>query len=124
MLALFKKQQKLLFAKKLRTNMTYTEKRLWKKLRANQLGFKCKRQVPIGPYIADFAFLALSIVIEVDGSIHDTYDQQQKDKTKDAYLKNRGFLVIRIPNNMVKNELDTVLATLKEICEYQVVKLG
>jgi hypothetical protein len=39
--------------------MTEVEKRLWYLLRRNQFeGVKFKRQVPIGPYIVDFAFLS------------------------------------------------------------------
>jgi hypothetical protein len=43
-------------AKKLRTNMTDAERRLWYRLRAHRFGgYKFKRQVPIGPYVVDFA---------------------------------------------------------------------
>ncbi len=42
------------YAKDLRKNTTDTEQRLWYYLRAKRLGFKFKRQVPIGTYIVDF----------------------------------------------------------------------
>jgi very-short-patch-repair endonuclease len=119
MISTYNKENKLQFAKTLRKTMTPAEKILWKKLRSNQLGFKCKKQVPIGPWIVDFAFLSLKIVIEVDGSIHSTFDQQQRDKAKNQYLKKQGFFVIRVLNSMVSNELDIILQTIKDVCEYE-----
>jgi hypothetical protein len=38
-------------ARDLRRNSTAAEKHLWYNLRANRLGFKFKRQVPVGAYI-------------------------------------------------------------------------
>jgi len=54
-------------AKTLRKNSTDSEKRLWYYLRANRLGFKFKRQVPIGAYIVDFVCLEKQLIIELDG---------------------------------------------------------
>jgi hypothetical protein len=39
----------------LRQNSTDAERHLWYYLRANRLGCKFKRQVPMGAYIVDFA---------------------------------------------------------------------
>ena len=44
-------------ARDLRKNSTDAERHLWYHLRANRLGFKFKRQVPIGAYIVDFVCL-------------------------------------------------------------------
>ena len=42
-------------ARTLRQNMTEAERRIWQILRLNRMkGCKFRRQVPIGPYIADF----------------------------------------------------------------------
>ena len=58
-------------AKKLRSDMTDAERRLWYRLRAHRFdGHKFKRQVPIGPYVVDFACLGRKLVIEVDGGQH------------------------------------------------------
>ena len=55
-------------AKKLRANMTDAERRLWYWLRAHRFdGHKFKRQIPIGPYVVDFACLNRKLVVEVDG---------------------------------------------------------
>ena len=58
-------------AKRLRSNMTDAERRLWYRLRAHRFnGHKFKRQVPIGPYVVDFACLGRKLIIEVDGGQH------------------------------------------------------
>src|SRR5207244_2703982 len=42
-------------ARALRQNMTEAERRVWQILRSQQMqGYKFRRQVPIGDYIADF----------------------------------------------------------------------
>ena len=65
------------YAKNLRRQSTDTEQHLWYYLRANRLGFKFKRQVPIGAYIVDFICFEKRLVIELDGGQHlnnQTYD--------------------------------------------------
>jgi len=53
--------------------MTEAERRIWYFLRSRHLvGFKFRRQHPIGPYVVDFACLAHKLVIELDGSQHAT----------------------------------------------------
>jgi very-short-patch-repair endonuclease len=44
-------------ARDLRKNSTDAERPLWYSLRASRLGFKFKRQGPIGEYIVDFVCL-------------------------------------------------------------------
>ena len=52
--------------------------------------------------IADFYLpKPLKIVIEIDGSYHNTHNQQARDLNKDAYYKQRKFKVIRIKNSEV-----------------------
>jgi len=57
-------------AKKLRSNMTDAERRLWYRLRAIAWRIKFKRQVPISPYIVDFACLSQKLILEIDGGQH------------------------------------------------------
>ena len=53
-------------ARDLRKNSTDAERHLWYHLRANRLGFKFKREVPIGAYIVDFVCLEKRLIIELD----------------------------------------------------------
>jgi very-short-patch-repair endonuclease len=60
------------FARYLRRNMTGVERLLWSRLRRRQQGgFKFRRQVPLGPYVVDFACYAARVVVEVDGPGHE-----------------------------------------------------
>ena len=94
-------------AKKLRSNMTDAERRLWYWLRAHRFdGHKIKRQVPIGPYIVDFACLGSKLIIEVDGGQH---SESQRDVERDNYLRENGFRILRFWNNDVLRNTDGVL---------------
>ena len=71
------------FARRLRSNLTGAEKKLWRILRLRQLnGVKFRRQQPIGDYIVDFVSFEARLIIEVDGGQHaedEEYDQQRTD---------------------------------------------
>ena len=96
---------------KLRRSLTDSEQRLWRYLRRRYLrGCRFRRQVPIGPYIADFACLYPAIVIEIDGGQH--AEQTAYDATRDAFLNQRGFKVLRFWSNEVLTQTDAVLAVI------------
>lgn len=82
-------------ARALRKNQTDAELELWRKLRDRQIdGWKFKRQVPCGPYIADFFCVDASLVIEVDGNQHfETRAGYGARRT--AFLKLQGQQVLR-----------------------------
>lgn len=80
-------------ARDLRKNSTHAEKHFWYNLRANRLGFKFKRQVPIGPYIVDFVCYEKRVIIELDGRQH--MENQAYDIKRTACLTARGFKVLR-----------------------------
>ena len=86
------------FAKSLRHEMTGGERLLWQRLRGEQLGFKFRRQHPLGPYVADFACLAPRLIVEIDGSQH--ADQQAYDSKRDMFFREHGFDVMRFPANL------------------------
>jgi very-short-patch-repair endonuclease len=96
----------------LRKNMTDAERKLWSKLRANQLGVKFRRQVPFGSFIVDFMSLGGRLIIELDGSQH--YEEQavQRDKLRDDYFAKEGFTVIRFNNTEIMENMDGVLDTI------------
>jgi very-short-patch-repair endonuclease len=84
-------------AKEMRSDSTDAEQRLWQVLRAHRFaGYKFRRQVPLDFYIADFICFAERLIIELDGGQH---AESTKDMRRDAYLKTRGFRVVRIWNN-------------------------
>ncbi len=86
-------------AKMLRSTMTRAEKLLWDKLRNKQLtGFKFRTQHPMDIFIADFYCHQLMLVIEVDGGVHNTREQQEYDEGRTAELEAYGIKVIRFTN--------------------------
>ena len=60
-------------AKKMRSEPTPAEHRLWQILRAKRLaGYKFKRQLPIDQYVVDFACLSHRLIVEAVR--HQSYD--------------------------------------------------
>jgi very-short-patch-repair endonuclease len=89
-------------AQRLRKVQPFAERKLWAALRALKMNFR--RQVPIGPYVVDFAHLASKLVIEVDGYWHGVTDRLKRDKTRDAWLIAEGFRVLRFTDDRVKGD--------------------
>ena len=101
--------------RRLRSDMTGPEARLWSRLRARQLqGLKFRRQHGIGPYIVDFYCPEQSLVIEVDGDSHADADQMLKDQLRDRYFQSLGLRVIRYFNDDIVKNLDGDLEDLAE----------
>ncbi|MBS7459040.1 endonuclease domain-containing protein [Coralloluteibacterium stylophorae] len=94
-------------ARTLRRNMTDAERRLWSRLRANQLaGHRFRRQHPLGPYIVDFACIESRLVVELDGGQH---LDSPADARRDAWLRQHGFHVLRFWNDDALLRTDAVL---------------
>jgi very-short-patch-repair endonuclease len=100
-------------ARRLRANATGAEGRLWRHLkRSPMLGTHFRRQVPVGPYIADFACMAARLVIEVDGSQHGLDTGMQKDAGRTRWLEQEGYRVIRFWNNDITKNIKGVLEAI------------
>ena len=101
-------------ARELRQTQTPYEAKLWKLLRNRQLaGYKFRRQVPIGPYFADFACIKEKLIIELDGNSHDGCEEH--DRERDAFLHNDGWRTIRILNRDLMRSEDDVWQTIEQI---------
>lgn len=103
-------------SRKLRRNETDAEYRLWYELKNRGLsGFKFSRQVPLGPYIADFVCREKMLIVELDGSQHasSTHDRQRA-----LWLNTQGYAVLRFWNHELfeglSDTLDTILAVLND----------
>jgi very-short-patch-repair endonuclease len=77
-------------AQQLRREDTPAEAMLWSRLRNRQLnGLKFRRQHPIGRFIVDFCCAEQSLILEIDGSVHDQqadYDQARTDALQNSRL--------------------------------------
>ena len=89
--------------------MTLYECLLWKNLRKSPEGFAFRKQHPIGKYIVDFINLEKKLIIELDGSGHLMDEQIRHDATRDKFLTDSGYQIIRFWNRQVYKEMQNVL---------------
>ena len=102
-------------ARTLRSELTPAEQLLWMNLRNRRLvGFKFRRQHPIGCFVADFYCAEHRLIVEVDGDIH--RHQQSRDAARTAWLEAHGYRVVRFSNAQVLHELPLVLSQIQMIC--------
>jgi very-short-patch-repair endonuclease len=79
-------------ARKLRQGGNIAEALLWDELKAKGLGgYKFTRQMPLGPYFADFACRSHKLVVELDGSHHadSAYDHRRNE-----FMRAQGYSVL------------------------------
>ncbi len=101
----------------LRNNPTLAERQLWQELKGKQLeGFKFRRQHGIGRYIVDFFCPKLRLIIEIDGSIHQTEHAVAYDSLREKELEQAGFLILRYSNEDVFQRMDTVIGSIRQTC--------
>ena len=97
-------------ARELRQVENEAEERLWWELRGRRLnGYKFVRQLPIGPYFADFACREANLVVEVDGSQH---EGSKRDVVRDETMNGNGWSVLRFWHTDVLAERESVLKTI------------
>jgi very-short-patch-repair endonuclease len=102
-------------ARRLRRDMTETERRLWWALSELELGYRFRRQHPIGARIVDFACPAAKLAIEVDGGQHAINDAEDEARTQE--LASHGYRVIRFWNSDVMEDIEGVLLAIKQALE-------
>jgi cyclase len=105
----------LLFAraKELRNNLTHPEMVLWGYLKTKPLGYKFRRQHPLGIYIADFFCYKRSLIIEVDGSIHNKEDIKRADMERQKSIESLGITVLRFTNDDVMKHFSEVVKKIE-----------
>ncbi|WP_269933521.1 endonuclease domain-containing protein [Aminobacter sp. HY435] len=101
-------------ARELRHGDNIAEAALWNELKAKKLGgYKFSRQVPLGPYYADFVCRQARLVIELDGSQH---AGSSHDARRDEFMHANGYSVLRFWSaDTLKNVgavCETILAAL------------
>jgi len=83
---------------------------LWLELKARKLGgYRFTRQLPIGPYFADFACREKWLVIEVDGHQH---ADNSYDRRRDDFMRAEGYSILRIWNHDVLRHRTSVCETI------------
>lgn len=108
------------FSRQLRNHSTLGEVLLWMQLRAGQVqGFTFNRQKPLDRYIVDFYCKKLNLVIEVDGSIHDTAEARVKDQERQQVLEQMGLSFLRFHDSDVRYNMTFVLREIHEFIDRQ-----
>jgi very-short-patch-repair endonuclease len=94
----------------MRRGPTDAESAIWQLLRNRRLAaYKFRRQFPFQNYILDFVCFDQRLVVEIDGSQHAS---SQRDKIREAVLKQEGFRVLRYWNNDVLKQPKAILEDL------------
>ena len=95
-------------ARHLRRQSTDAERCLWHHLRGRRLlGFKFRRQVPVGSRIVDFLCLEAKLIVEADGGQHMV--RRLEDEQRTVELERRDYRVLRFWNHQILQETDAVL---------------
>lgn len=98
-------------AGELRKELTPTERKLWSRIRNDQLnGVNFRRQHAVGKYIPDFCSPKEKLIVELDGSQH--LEQQEYDEERTKYFESLGYRVIRFWNNQIMNDMDGVILAI------------
>jgi len=106
----FASPNKIERARALRRAMTPAEQALWAVLRGKALGLRVRPQHVIRGWIVDFYAFAASLVIEVDGDVHDL--QCEEDARRTDALRDEGLAVLRVRNDEVLSDLPRVVARI------------
>lgn len=107
-------------ARSLRREMSDEERILWMLLRDRRFaGFKFRRQVPLGDYVADFVCFERELIVELDGSQHAESEQAAFDAKRTQVLEAAGFRVVRIWASDLFKERDGVFETILNALHYK-----
>ncbi len=100
--------------RQLRRDSTNSEILLWYQLRNSNLGIKVKRQYSISGFVIDFFCPEIRLAIELEGKIHEKKDQIKYDQYRMSFLRELDIEILRIPNRLVDNNIDTVINLIKD----------
>ena len=101
--------------RQLRQDATFSERLLWSHLRAGRLfGLKFRRQHRIGSYVVDFFNHENQLAIELDGDSH--RGRSEYDSKRQSEIEAAGFRVLRVANDDVISDIDSVLSGIAMAC--------
>jgi very-short-patch-repair endonuclease len=103
--------------RKLRQDITVSEKIFWRRLRDRRFNYKFRRQYSVGKYIIDFYCPQLRLAIEIDGATHETKEQLENDRLKEEFLKSHNIILKRYLNVDLKENIGAVMDDLYNFIE-------
>lgn len=96
-------------ARRMRREPTLAEAWFWHHAKNRGIGgMKFRRQVPVGPYIADFLCAEAALIVEIDGGQHG----EERDAERDARLREMGYRIMRFWNADVMKDMTAVVETI------------
>ena len=105
-------------AREMRRKPTEAEELIWQRLRNHQLlGSKFRRQHNIERFIVDFYCAEASLVVEVDGPIHQY--QKEEDAIRQEFIESQGLRLVRFSNNDILNNLNGVINHISSLLSLQ-----
>jgi very-short-patch-repair endonuclease len=104
------------YSDRMRRNLTFFERLLWRRLKKGVRDEPVWRQTVIHSFIVDFYIPSYRIAIELDGKQHDP----EKDLQRDKQLFNQGITVLRFHNPKNDVEVNDIFSVVyAEICARQ-----
>jgi very-short-patch-repair endonuclease len=77
-------------------------------------GRKFRRQHSIGPYVVDFYCPKERLVVELEGSAHDSEQTAAGDEARERFLNTAGLAVLRLENRHVFENPEGVLDLIRQ----------
>jgi very-short-patch-repair endonuclease len=88
---------------------------MWEILRSRQfLGYKFRRQHPIGSFVLDFYCSRYRFGIELDGNVHDDDAAQVRDSERTRLLNGCNIEIVRFRNDDITFRPETILEQLSQ----------
>lgn len=102
-------------SRELRKDMTEAETVFWEMVRDRRMsGLKFRRQQIIDGFIVDFYCDSLGLCVEIDGGVHETEEQKNYDKLRDEALAIRSLKILRLKNEEVLGDKDSVYQSISQ----------
>ena len=90
---------------------------MWKRLRHRcPLGFRFRRQHAIDRFLVDFYCAEASLVVEIDGLVHQS--TRQEDSVRQAFLESLGLRVLRFTNDEVNGGMESALERIAAALQF------
>ncbi|MDJ0663178.1 MAG: endonuclease domain-containing protein [Acidimicrobiia bacterium] len=100
------------FARRNRQDPTWAEAMIWADLRRRQLGYRFRRQQPIGRFIVDFVCFEKNLIVELDGWSHHLEQNWRHDEKRHQRLEREGYSILRFNDHDVRDNRESVVEAI------------
>jgi very-short-patch-repair endonuclease len=89
---------------------------LWRELSNSKIGFKFRRQHSIKQFVIDLYCPEVRLAVEIDGEVHNFFEREKSDLKREKFLNELNIKMIRFSNYEIREDVDTVVKSIKKIC--------